>query len=181
MQSVYCVDLENARDDPLCRGMIPESIFRISNYDPSVTTRTIIQVLSDLADSRSERVNFEIIWVNDTTFLVAASRKPRSRSFAEQLGQNNDYLAVELEVLREHGQLIFQALRNRFPSEHIVSWEDYVASLGVDMTEEERTWSTRVGQLLGSLFGWSFSSDGKREIEAIAEDSQPERKKRRII
>jgi len=62
MQSIYSVDLEDASGDPLCRGMIPDAIFRISNFDPSVTTRTIIQCLSDLYDSRNSRVTFEIIW-----------------------------------------------------------------------------------------------------------------------
>ena len=183
MQSIYSVDLENAHDDPLCRGKIADSIFRISNFDPSVTTRTIIQCLSDLVDSNSDRVNFEIIWVDDTTFLVAASRKASSRESIE-LGDQDDSSSDEAVVLREHGQLILKALRERFPREDIVSWNDYITSGGVEVVAEFKSWTTRFGQLIGSLLGLA-STDGspigkKREMQAGTKEAQPERKRRRI-
>lgn len=185
MQSIYSVDLENATDDPLCRGMLAESIFRISNLDPSLTTRTIVHCLSDLVDSQSNRVSFEIIWVNDATFLVAASRKSsRPRTFGIPPLQEAS-LTIEVDVLQEHGRLILKALKARFPEESIVSWHEYVASLGIKATEEPITWTAQAGQLLGSLFGISWqdaSREGKRESEsALIEQAQPERKRRRII
>ena len=61
MQSIYSVDLEKT-EDPLCRGMHSDAVFRISNFDPSVTTRTIIQCLSDIVDSEYNRISFEIVW-----------------------------------------------------------------------------------------------------------------------
>ena len=184
MQSIYSVDLENAQDDPLCRGKIADSIFRISNFDPSVTTRTIIQCLSDLVDSSSDRVNFEIIWVDDTTFLVAASRKANSRESTE-LGDHNDTSSGEEVLLREHGQLILKALRERFPREDIVSWNDYITSGGVEVVAEFKSWTMRFRQLIGSLLGLTSSggstSGNKREIEGAIKEAQPERKRRRIF
>lgn len=184
MQSIYSVDLENAHDDPLCQGRIADSIFRISNFDPSVTTRTIIQCLSHLEDSSSDRVNFDIIWVDDATFLVATSRKVSSREVTLQGGHKSSS-SLELQTLREHGKLILNSLRERFPREHIVCWADYISSARVQNVMEESPWTTRIRQLFGSLLGW-ISTDGsysgeKRQIVASPVDSQPERKRRRII
>lgn len=73
--SMFTLDLE-ANEDPLSRGMQPETTFRVSGIDTAVATRDIVQCLSDLQDSKSRRVDYEIIWIDDTTFLVAASFRP---------------------------------------------------------------------------------------------------------
>lgn len=179
MQSIYTIDLESESDDPLCRGMISESIFRISNFDPSVTTRTIIQCLSDVVDSRYQTVNFELYWCNDTTFLVAASRKPFPRTMAE------------IDILREHGALILEALKRRFKSENIVSWLDYTTKrttlINPHQQEQSPYWSSRLGRFVRGIFGWGGGDDfqsketKKRDNDADdVEEDRPQAKRRRI-
>lgn len=116
MMTMYTMDMENPESDPLSRGMLPETTFRISGFDPSVTTRTIVQCLSDLLGSNGERVNFELLWVDETTFLIATKGPGEGRS--------DDAL-----VLHEHGQLIFERLRNRFSNETIISLDEHLKSL----------------------------------------------------
>jgi hypothetical protein len=163
MQSIYAVDLETV-DDPHCRGMIPESIFHISNFDPSVTTRTIIQCLSDLVDTRGENVNFELFWCNEITFLVAAMSKGSPRSAARD------------SILLEHGKLILQAMKLRFPSANIVSW------VGRNRGEKQvgSTWTSRVVNILQRMMGWRSSNAAKRENDAVGYVVEPLPKRRRI-
>jgi hypothetical protein len=107
--SPYTIDLEIPESDPLGRGMSPESTFRVSGIDPSVNTREIVKCITGLTDSQDQRINFEIIWVDDSTFLVAAtlasSRDP---------GRH-----------QEHGGIIFKALTERFKRERV---QPFVAS-----------------------------------------------------
>jgi hypothetical protein len=56
--------------------MVTRTTYRVSEIDPSVVTRDIVQCLSGLTDSCGRHVDFEIIWIDDTTFLVAASYRP---------------------------------------------------------------------------------------------------------
>jgi hypothetical protein len=70
--SPYTIDMESPTSDPLGRGMSPRSTFRVAGMDPSVTTRDIVRCLTGLVDSQGQRVNFEIIWIDATTFLVGA-------------------------------------------------------------------------------------------------------------
>eukprot|EP00536_Pseudo-nitzschia_multiseries_P005152 jgi/Psemu1/323770/estExt_fgenesh1_pg.C_930042 len=97
--SPYTIDLESPGLDPLGRGMSHQSTFRVANIDPSVTSRDIVNCLSGLSDSSNQRVNFDVIWVNGTTFLVGA----QIVSFRE-----------DDERFEEHGGLLLEALRNRF-------------------------------------------------------------------
>jgi hypothetical protein len=165
MQSIYAVDLESV-DDPHCRGMNPESIFRISNFDPLVTTRTIIQCLSDVVDTRGENVHFELFWCNEVTFLVAAISKMLPRSVARDA------------ILREHGQLILQALKLRFPTASIVSWVDRSRS---GEQSENTSWFSRALSLLQRITGWRSSNAAKkRENDAVGYVVEPQPKRRRI-
>ena len=95
--SPYTIDFESPVSDPLGRGMSHESTFRIANIDPSVSSRDIINSLSGLFDSRNQRVNFDVIWVDDTTFLVGA-----------QIVSFND----DDERFKEHGKLLLDALKS---------------------------------------------------------------------
>ena len=63
MQTLYQIDLESIKD-PMSRNMKSERTFRISNIDPTLRTNDILQRVSGR--------NYEIIWVDNTTFLVAA-------------------------------------------------------------------------------------------------------------
>jgi hypothetical protein len=172
MQSIYTVDLEN-QEDPLCSGMIPESVFRISNLEQSVTTRTIIQCLSDLVDSRDQSVNFELYWCNETRFLVAATRKPYLRARDEE------------DIIREHGQLILDALKRRFPPDDIEVWKDYTAKRQVDCVEEGGTWSSSFYRFFWRMLGLASAAaksgtGGKRDLEELEKPDRPYTKRRKI-
>ena len=73
--SIYTMDLEETRKnrDPMSRGLVAKYTYRISNIDPAITTRDIVAALSNLHDTKNRPVNFLIIWIDDVTFLVAAS------------------------------------------------------------------------------------------------------------
>lgn len=104
--SPYTIDLECPGSDPLGRGMSHESTFRVANIDPSVSSRDIVKSLSGLVDSNKQRVNFDVIWIDDTTFLVGA----QIVSFRE-----SD------ERFEEHGGLLLEALKKRFNKTEIVT------------------------------------------------------------
>ena len=76
--SIYTMDLEETlhNRDPMSRGLIAKYTYRISNIDPAVTTRDVVTSLSNLHDTENRPINFLIIWIDDTTFLVAASYSP---------------------------------------------------------------------------------------------------------
>lgn len=97
--SPYTIDLESPELDPLGRGMSHQSTFCVANIDPSVSSRDIVNCLSGLFDSSNQRVNFDVIWVNDTTFLVGA----QIVTFRE-----------DDERFEEHGGLLLEALKTRF-------------------------------------------------------------------
>lgn len=137
--SLYTMDLEEQTDDPLSRGMLPECTYRVTGIDPSVSTRDIIRCLSDISDGQGRRVNFEIIWIEDTTFLVAASYRPAPLPPTE--AEEGEVVAPsDLEettrVLREHGQIIYDVLRHRFRRETIVSLAEYLDALKKDEEEQ---------------------------------------------
>lgn len=172
------MNLESTHD-PLQRRLIPEAILRISELDCSATTRTIIHSLSNLRDSQSNRLIYEIIWINDTTFLVAAI--------------NNSESGCSAEVAKEYGQCILEALRKEFPTQKIQFWDDYVASLRGQVTGGDTSWMAKLGLFWEKLhmLGYKKSSQedadygDKRELElevTTAEDTfQPSRKRRRIM
>jgi len=97
--SPYTIDFESPESDPLGRGMSHESTYRVANIDSSVSSRDIIACLSGLVDSSNQRVNFDVIWIDDTTFLAGA----QIVSFRE-----SD------ERFEEHGGLLWEALKKRF-------------------------------------------------------------------
>jgi len=104
--SPYTIDFESSGSDPLGRGMSHESTFRVANIDPSVSSRDIVSCLSGLVDSNNQRVNFDVIWINDTTFLVGA----QIVSFHESDKR-----------FMEHGGLLLEALKNRFNRHETIS------------------------------------------------------------
>ena len=168
--SMYTMDLEESRHnrDPMRHGMLPETSYRVSGIDKAVSTRgecnwrwqwlihmfrlshdlcsshtpDIIGCLSGLTDTENREINFEIVWIDDTTFLVAAS-------FRGQIAVGDEMESI----LRDHGQSILAALRNRFSNgESIVLLESHL-----QMMEETRpnvrapkeTWFSRALAFLG--------------------------------
>ena len=106
MLTMYTIDLDEVVD-PLSRGMSANSTYRVVGSDPSVTTRDIIRCLSNLNTEGNARVHFEIVWVDDTCFLVAARDV-----------ENPDTLQVQ-------GARILQALTDRFVNSQICSLSEY--------------------------------------------------------
>lgn len=153
--SLFTLDLEElgVESDPLQHGMSLNSSFRVSGIDPSISTRDIVRCMNDLIDSDGRRVNFDIVWVDDTTFIVAA-RFISSEGNAAATAAGGD-----TDILREHGQMINRALRNRFHREEIESLEEYFykermqkttsATYGGGVEEESPGWIDRLLTMVG--------------------------------
>lgn len=109
MLTMYTIDLENRTDDPLSRGMHMDAAFRVAGSDPSVATRDIVRCLTSLTSPfPNTRLHFEIVWIDDTTFLVAARDEG------------------DLDRLLTHGTMIEAALRNRFSTSAVVGLREYL-------------------------------------------------------
>lgn len=74
----------------------------------------IVGCLSGLTDTQDREVNFEIVWIDDTTFLVAASFRGQS-TFGDEMET----------ILRDHGQIIYGALRDRFSNGESIALLEY--------------------------------------------------------
>jgi hypothetical protein len=135
--SPYTIDLESPESDPLTKGMSARSTFRVAGIDPSVTTRDIVRCLTGHVDSLDQRVNFEIVWVDDTTFLVGA-----------MLQDCRDDTRFQ-----EHGDIVFNALSNRFRRETIQPLEP--------LKESEPALS------VWNLWGWFRPTKRPREVEEM--------------
>jgi hypothetical protein len=96
--SPYTIDFESPLSDPLGRGMSATSTFRVSDIEATVSTRDVVRCLTGLVDSHGGRVNFELIWVDDTTFIVGAML-PNCRDMAR---------------FEEHGKILLEALSETF-------------------------------------------------------------------
>jgi hypothetical protein len=147
--SMYTMDLEEPRAnrDPMSRGMTPASTYRVSGFDKSLTTHDIVRCLSGLTDSIGRTVNFDIVWIDDSTFLVAASYRITS----SDQNTSNDALNA---VLKDHGQIIHRALRKKFQNEKIIVFEDHVRELDVNskaITEQNISWLDHFLSMLGLM------------------------------
>jgi len=174
---MYTMDLEESMPnrDPMSRGMLPETTYRVAGIDKAVSTRgtfgfgqctavnvlsfcvqyhshvdnvfihppDIVGCLSGLTDTQDRQVNFEIVWIDDTTFLVAASFRGQST------------LGDEMEtILRDHGEIIFGALRDRFSNgESIVLLEYHLQAMEDARPEKplapKENWLTRALAFFG--------------------------------
>jgi CAF1 family ribonuclease len=164
--SMYTMDLEETRPDwdPMSQGMNVQTTYRVSGIDPSTNTNDIVRALSGRTDEDGRGIRFEIVWIDNTTFLVAAScRDVNAGTTADQVD----------DLLRRHGQVIFQALRDRFPSESIVILENYLRWRDAEV-EEESLPEPSVLQRVLAVLGLTTVKRA-REIEAL-----PPNKKRRV-
>lgn len=146
--SPYTIDFESPDSDPLGRGMSHQSTFRVANIDPSVSSRDIVNCLSGLVDCNNQRVNFDVIWIDDTTFLVGA----QIVSFHE-----SD------ERFEEHGGLLLKALKNRFNRTETVTPLRHVAR-----KPENSIWN---------LWGFLGDKNNNGNEEAD-EESRPQKRRR---
>ena len=185
MQSIYVIDLVSDQDRLMC-GMSPESVFRVTMTEPSLKTHDIARCLSGHFDRRMEEIKYEIIWVNDRTWVVGASRK------SAHLGDQS--LEDDEALLGEHGEIILRVLNHKYPQGSIERWSNFVEK-NKDENKNENfsdlqgkggwfSWASAVFSDIFEAFGWSVGKergDKKRESVSEGEDSSREVKRRRII
>jgi len=131
--SMYSLDLEAIKsesDDPLCRGMNKSASYRVAGIPTSTNTRDIVNSVSGLVDRLGRPVNFEVVWLDDTSFIVAASCR-HTRPGAEAQGADAN------EMLLEHGNLIYTSLKERFRTSTVMSLQQHLEE------EEEKRVSER--------------------------------------
>lgn len=117
-----------------------------------------------MTDTQNREINFEIVWIDDTTFLVAASFR----------GQNA--VGDEMEsILRDHGQSILEALRGRFSNgESIVLLETHLQMLQEarpNVRAPKRNWFGRALAFFGL-------GDKKRANDPSTGDEQSNKRQR---
>lgn len=186
MLTLYTIDLENATNDPLRHGLSPSSTFRVSGIDPSITNGDIIRCLGNLVEPNDElvarQVRFEIVWVDNTTFMVA------TRTPEEAL---QDVNVDEEDLLQRHCTLIYNALKRRFALNEIITLKEYLLSeekknqeeeakkLEKEQQEDESSsslWASFMG-----LFGYGTKKRKSGEWNGNAEDDdEPQAKRRRV-
>jgi CAF1 family ribonuclease len=151
MMAMYTIDLEEV-DDPLSRGLSAATTYRVEGSDPSVTTRDIVRCMTE---SGSVPVKFEIVWVDDTTFLVAARDEENPES------------------LPGKGDQIRRALENRFTNASICCLAEYIDKQNRPVAAAKVSWTTRMLELLG----WKRTRNGDEEGSKTEE---PKAKRQRI-
>lgn len=153
--SIYTLDLEEQRDgddaDPLKRGMLPDTTYRVSNIDRAVNTMDIVNCLRDKTDKNGRQIHFDIVWVDDTTFMVAVKCYPDDNggNGAPSVDEDNE----EEKILREHGEIVNETLCNRFNNDVMTLKEFYrrkqSAKNAGSAAREEMTWMSRILDLFG--------------------------------
>lgn len=125
----------------------------------------IVGALTGLKDESEQAVYYDIVWIDDTTFLVAT-----------KLNGAEATVEASEATLRQHGEIILVALRNRFPTESITSLENHLLAL-----EEEKkacanadTWFARAL----SFVGFSFFYKRKRKDACNETSSKPSKRLR---
>lgn len=212
MQTLYTIDLEkHGKDsDPLNRRLRMATTYRVSGIDSSVYTRDIVRVLMNVRDTNpeaaaadihdnnveedtvgSQKVGYEIVWIDDHSFMVAT----RSPGYGRNQVVLSPDAAAEKSIestLKRHGALIRSALQTRFPTQTIVTLEEHFMG---SKTSEGRGRSGSIG-VVGNLFGISqlvsnvflrvFMGRGERkrcreeERVTVTDDSLGSTKRRRV-
>jgi poly(A)-specific ribonuclease len=140
---LFTLDLENTVD-PLAVGMTPGATFRVAGIHPSITTRDIVSPLNNLVDEHEQPVNFDLVWVDDTTFIVATRYRPSSEATMGSLVSASETIPTsDLDVewktiLEEHGQLVRGVLEARFGAEYVSTLGEYL-KLQEKMTGSDAT------------------------------------------
>lgn len=146
--SMYLLDLECKEGDPLKHIYESEQIFAVSEIDSAVTTRDIVQSLAQCIDNEGQIALYDIVWVDDTTFLVATRRRTDNA---------NSQRMIE-EIFDLHGSMIYQALCGHFGSEKVGTFENYLQQQKEKYGETEKesgddgkgeTWLDRLLRMVG--------------------------------
>jgi len=152
--SPYTIDLESTGKDPMGTGMSRQSTYCVAGIEASVTTRDIARCLTGLVDADGVRVSYEIIWIDDRSFLAGA-KLPNCQ---------------DTDLFSKHGTVVKNALLDTFRhGETIEVLEESEHEL---KGEQE----TGVGASIWNLWGM-FGTQRKRSSED--EDAAPSAKRRR--
>ncbi|CAJ1945089.1 unnamed protein product [Cylindrotheca closterium] len=150
--SPYTIDLESPGSDPMVNGMSRESTYRVAGIDSSVTTRDIMRCLTGLNDSDGVRVNYEIIWIDDTSFLAGA-KIPNCE---------------DKELLLKHGMIIENALSATFRGGEVIE------------TVKDDASNKKEPQYSGSIWNlWGIFGIQKKRCSIDNDDPAPNAKRRR--
>jgi CAF1 family ribonuclease len=142
--SMFNCDLESPDPylDPMKHGVAVESTFRVEGIDKSTGTRDIVRNLLGMSDAQGRVVNYEIIWVDDATFMVAACVK-----------DIDPFLDIG-PILREHGEIVYGRLKSVFRRQKILPLLTY-------FTQQQQSGGSWIGGVLAALgFGKKRSFDG---------------------
>ena len=168
MLTLYTIDLEDPHGDPLSRGMDPAFTFRVSGFEPSsVSSQDIVRCLtvSVAQTGLQNRLQFEIIWINSTTFLVASEKDHANvvvNSLIRHFGERSDIVSLErhLEDKREQEQE-----------------ESQKESATGETASAPVTVNRGIGGLWGNLMG--LMGRGKHRIDGGTSEGTEERQRKR--
>jgi len=128
MTTMYTIDLENEHGDDLSKGMLPETTFRVSGIEPSIKTRDIMVAIRSGLDRElatgsgsAERPSFDIVWIDDVTFMVA-TRSPNDGSEMGSFLISND----RTEIIQRHGKVIESVLRKVYANQTVISLKEHL-------------------------------------------------------
>jgi CAF1 family ribonuclease len=144
--SLYTLDLELlTNNDPLAQGMSRQSTYRVSGFDKSLTTADIVRCLSGLRDMSNRLITFEILWIDDTSFLAAAiyrntnnNTSSNNNDDSNTTGTSNTVIPLSDDeqqlVLQEHGRIILHALETKFNKnqETVMSLDEYLMERSIN-------------------------------------------------
>lgn len=157
--TLYNIDLEANEPtcDPFKRGLHPRCTFRVSDFDSAVSTRDIHAALKVAEDSEQGRNTYEIIWINDTSFMVAAKNQQL------WIPVDLDLDADHPEELRQHVEMantIMSMLKRRFGDDKVVPLHDFLQrkneSEAAPITKRKRG---LLDSVMSSIVGyWSSAS-----------------------
>lgn len=141
-------------------------------------------------DGGSQKVGYEIVWIDDHSFMVA-TRSPGHGVNQMVLSPNAEAEKSIESTLKRHGALIRSALETRFPTQTIVTLEEHVVGKNIQKDIGEGS-SNDVGNLFGisqlvsnvflRVFGGAERkrcSDGEKRGGAT-DDQRGNNKRRRV-
>lgn len=157
--SPYTIDLETAEIDPMVNGMSRQSTYSVAGINSSISTRDIVRCLTGLTDFDGVRVNYEINWVDDTSFLAGA-----------KVLNYQDH-----DLLVRHGIIIRNALEDTFRRGETITPLEKLGGESVEEKDEDEDGNSGGIWNLWGMFGMQ----GKRSSASMGRESMSQGAKRR--
>ena len=105
-----------------------------------ISTNHIVRCMNHVMDTNGNPINYEILWINDTSFFVAVTvllmpttDEANTTSGVAGMGSQQQLMSPlyledlkiqERNMFHEHGQVALRALKHRFPLAKIESIEE---------------------------------------------------------